>query len=150
MHSNENLGIKIISHFFFTKLLECVHFIRFLLISLVFVHFFSILFMSLFCLSTSTSTSSLPHQHQAYQDHHPGLRNKPGLMQKPAGSVDEALDRNLDDMASGLARLKGLAQGLNSELSDHNQILDRVTDKTEVVGFKVDKQNKDMNKILKK
>ena len=42
-----------------------------------------------------------------------------------AGSVDEALDRNLDDMASGLARLKGLAQGLNSELSDHNQILDR-------------------------
>ena len=39
--------------------------------------------------------------------------------------MDEALDRNLDDMASGLARLKGLAQGLNSELSDHNQILDR-------------------------
>eukprot|EP00090_Calanus_glacialis_P014897 TRINITY_DN2375_c0_g1_i2.p1 TRINITY_DN2375_c0_g1~~TRINITY_DN2375_c0_g1_i2.p1 ORF type:complete len:259 (-),score=105.58 TRINITY_DN2375_c0_g1_i2:362-1138(-) len=101
-------------------------------------------------LRTSTSTSSLPHQQQAYQDHHPGLRNKPGLIQKPAGSVDEALDRNLDDMASGLARLKGLAQGLNSELSDHNQILDRVTDKTEVVGFKVDKQNKDMNKILKK
>ena len=91
-------------------------------------------------LRTSTSTSSLPHQQQAYQDHHPGLRNKPGLIQKPAGgycrdcprvylhfsgSVDEALDRNLDDMASGLARLKGLAQGLNSELSDHNQILDR-------------------------
>ena len=42
-----------------------------------------------------------------------------------SGSVDEALDRNLDDMASGLARLKGLAQGLNSELSEHNQILDR-------------------------
>ena len=65
-------------------------------------------------------------------------------------SVDEALDRNLDDMASGLARLKGLAEGLNSELSEHNDILDRVTDKTEVVGFKVDKQNKEMNKILKK
>jgi len=104
-------------------------------------------------LPTSSSTGALPHlphHQQAYQDHHPGLKNKPGLVQKPAGSVDEALDRNLDDMASGLARLKGLAQGLNSELSEHNQILDRVGDKTEVVGFKVDRQNKDMNKILKK
>jgi len=71
-------------------------------------------------------------------------------VQQTPGSVDEALDRNLDDMASGLARLKGLAQGLNSELSEHNQILDRVSDKTEVVGFKVEKQNKDMTKILKK
>eukprot|EP00092_Neocalanus_flemingeri_P022843 GFUD01024768.1.p1 GENE.GFUD01024768.1~~GFUD01024768.1.p1 ORF type:complete len:260 (-),score=117.45 GFUD01024768.1:611-1390(-) len=102
-------------------------------------------------LPSSTSTGSLPLAHQqAYQDHHPGLRNKQGLVQKPSGSVDEALDRNLDDMASGLARLKGLAEGLNSEMSEHNQILDRVGDKTEVVGFKVDKQNKEMNKILKK
>merc|ERR1712168_967739 len=102
-------------------------------------------------LPTTTTTPTLPpHQQQGYQDHHPGLRNKPGVVQQTPGSVDEALDRNLDDMASGLARLKGLAQGLNSELSEHNQILDRVSDKTEVVGFKVDKQNKDMNKILKK
>jgi len=101
-------------------------------------------------LPNTTPTTLPPHQQQGYQDHHPGLRNKPGMVQKTPGSVDEALDRNLDDMASGLARLKGLAQGLNSELSEHNQILDRVSDKTEVVGFKVDKQNKDMNKILKK
>jgi len=100
--------------------------------------------------SNSTGSVSVP-QHQAYHDHHPGLRNKAGLVQqKPAMSVDDALDRNLDDMASGLARLKGLAEGLNSELNEHNDILDRVSDKTEVVGFKVDKQNKDMNKILKK
>jgi len=98
----------------------------------------------------NTTPTLPPHQQQGYQDHHPGLRNKPGIVQQTPGSVDEALDRNLDDMASGLARLKGLAQGLNSELSEHNQILDRVSDKTEVVGFKVDRQNKDMNKILKK
>lgn len=65
-------------------------------------------------------------------------------------AVDEQLDRNLDDMASSLARLKGLAQGLNTELDEHNDILGRVADKTDVVGFKVDKQNKDMGKILKK
>ena len=65
-------------------------------------------------------------------------------------AVDEKLDRNLDDMASSLARLKGLAQGLNTELDDHNQIIERVHDKAEVVGFKVDKQNKDMGRILKK
>jgi len=65
-------------------------------------------------------------------------------------TVDDQLDENLENMASGLARLKGLAQGLNTELSDHNDILDRVNDKTDVVGFKVDRQNKDMSKILKK
>ena len=65
-------------------------------------------------------------------------------------AVDEQLDRNLDDMATSLARLKGLAQGLNTELDDHNQIIERVHDKAEVVGFKVDKQNKEMGRILKK
>jgi len=65
-------------------------------------------------------------------------------------AVDARLDRNLDDMATSLARLKGLAQGLNTELDDHNQIIERVHDKSEVVGFKVDKQNKDMGRILKK
>ena len=40
-------------------------------------------------------------------------------------AVDEQLDRNLDDMANGLARLKGLAEGLNSDLSEHNDILDK-------------------------
>ena len=79
-------------------------------------------------------------------------------------------------------RLKGLAQGLNSELNEHNDLLDRwtmirfkerniglisiplkseryqcppvsflrVNDKSEGVGFKVEKQNKAMEKILKK
>ena len=70
--------------------------------------------------------------------------------QSYSSAVDEQLDRNLDDMATSLARLKGLASGLNTELDEHNQILERVSDKTDVVGFKVDKQNKEMNKILKK
>jgi len=101
---------------------------------------------------TSTGTASLQQQQQSqrYQETHPGLRNKPGFVQAPPASVDDALDRNLDDMAAGLSRLKGLAQGLNSELNEHNDLLDRVNDKSEGVGFKVEKQNKAMEKILKK
>jgi len=89
-------------------------------------------------------------QDSMHLDHHPAIRNRPGLVQNPPGSVDEALDRNLDDMANGLSRLKGLAQGLNDELNDHNDLIDRVNYKTENVGWKVEKQNKDMNKILGK
>lgn len=109
--------------------------------------------------SPATGGNSLGNQHttdlggqqgQRYVDTHPGMRNKPGVVSNPPASVDEALDRNLDDMANGLARLKGLAQGLNTELNDHNDIIDRVNDKTETVGFKVEKQNKAMEKILKK
>jgi len=75
-----------------------------------------------------------------------GMQKQQGL----TSAVDEQLDKNLDDMATSLARLKGLAQGLNTELDEHNDILERVNDKADMVGFKVDKQNKDMNKILKK
>lgn len=89
-------------------------------------------------------------QDSRHLDHHPAIRNKPGLVQNPPANIDEALDRNLDDMANGLSRLKGLAQGLNDELNDHNDLIDRVNYKTENVGWKVEKQNKDMNKILGK
>jgi len=90
------------------------------------------------------------HQSPSYQDHHPGLRNRPGLAPQMPVDVDAALDKNLDDMASGLARLKGLAQGLNSELGEHDDLIDRVNVKTEDVKFKIDRQNKDMGKILGK
>jgi len=100
--------------------------------------------------SSLNNTDSAGQQGQRYVDTHPGMRNKPGVISNPPASVDEALDRNLDDMASGLSRLKGLAQGLNEELTDSNDLIGRINDKTENVGFKVDKQNKAMEKILKK
>ena len=65
-------------------------------------------------------------------------------------SVDDVLDRNLDEMAMGLSRLKGLALDLNAELDEHDDILIRLDDKASRTGVKVDKQNKDMSKILKK
>ena len=86
------------------------------------------------------------------EQNHPALRSR-GLVEedsaKTLASVDEVLDRNLDEMAMGLSRLKGLALDLNAELDEHD-ILIRLDDKASHTGIKVEKQNKDMSKILKK
>jgi synaptosomal-associated protein 29 len=82
---------------------------------------------------------------------HPGLRMRGlGEDQIRRDGTDEILDRNLDEMSMGLSRLKGLAMGLNKELDEHNDILDRLDHKASTTHFRVEKQNKDMNKILKK
>ena len=51
-------------------------------------------------------------------------------------------------MSLGIGRLKGLAMGLNQELEEHNDILDRLDDKTAHADGRVKKQNKDMDKLL--
>jgi hypothetical protein len=79
---------------------------------------------------------------------HPGLRMR-GLEEEP-GSVDDILDRNLEEMSLGLSRLKGLANNLNTELDEHNAILDRLDHKTGSTHIRIEKQNKDMSKLLKK
>lgn len=85
------------------------------------------------------------------EQNHPALKSR-GLVEDSdkTNSVDDVLDRNLDEMAMGLSRLKGLALDLNAELDEHDDILIRLDDKASRTGVKVDKQNKDMSKILKK
>jgi len=102
--------------------------------------------------SRTAGASAAPAGQSSYNDFNNRVSQSHNNLQgmRVSDAVDEQLDRNLDDMATSLARLKGLAQGLNTELDEHNDILERVTDKADVVGFKVDKQNKEMNKILKK
>ena len=63
---------------------------------------------------------------------------------------DEVLERNLDEMAMGLSRLKGFALDLNAESDEHDDILIWLNDKASCTDIKVEKQNKDMSKILKK
>lgn len=53
-------------------------------------------------------------------------------------------------MCTSLSRLKGLAEGLGEEIDTQNEMLDRLTDKTDKADFSVMRQNKDMNKLLKK
>jgi len=88
---------------------------------------------------------------------HPGLRVQGraeggGSSGYPVSSsdVNAALDRNLDEMSLGLSRLKGLAQNLNSELDEQSEIIDVIDDKVMKHGIKIQHQNREMNKILKK
>lgn len=87
---------------------------------------------------------------------HPGLRvqgREEGGPPRHATTTDDvnaALDRNLDEISNGLSRLKGLAQGLNSELEEQNDLLDNIDDQAARAGLKINQQNKDMNKILGK
>jgi synaptosomal-associated protein 29 len=64
--------------------------------------------------------------------------------------VDKILDQNLEEMGSAISRLKNLGLGLQGELDSQSDLLDRVANKTDNAVFNMDKQNKEMNRILKK
>ncbi|XP_055294767.1 synaptosomal-associated protein 29 [Sitodiplosis mosellana] len=63
---------------------------------------------------------------------------------------NKQLDKNLDEMAGSLSRLKGLAVDLHQEIDDQNDLIDDITTKVENVDAKVGKQNKEMNRLLGK
>nr|CAG4650681.1 EOG090X0MTI [Sida crystallina] len=88
------------------------------------------------------------------QQPHPGLRTR-GLTDdfdhKPLQSdVDDQLDENLGVMSQSLFRLKGLAQGLSSEIDDQNKLLDGLQISADKADWRVQRQNKDMERLLKK
>uniref|UniRef100_A0A6M2E5H4 Putative ubisnap n=1 Tax=Amblyomma tuberculatum TaxID=48802 RepID=A0A6M2E5H4_9ACAR len=64
--------------------------------------------------------------------------------------VEQKLDSNLAELDSGLGRLKFLAQGLGKELDDQNELLDKLTDKTDLAEGTVVHQNSQIRRILKK
>lgn len=64
--------------------------------------------------------------------------------------VNEQLDADLDDLSSGLSRLKGLAQGLGEEITDQNTLLDRISEKAERADTTIGSQNTQMKKLLKR
>lgn len=71
-----------------------------------------------------------------------GIRSKTIEEDKP---VDD-----LDEIGYGLGRLKELAMKLGNEIEDHNDMLDRITDKTERAGDSIKHQNRHMQQLLKK
>ncbi|XP_046979562.1 synaptosomal-associated protein 29 isoform X1 [Schistocerca americana] len=86
-----------------------------------------------------------------------GLRTR-GLTTDTFASADTndmsdmqlALDRNLEEMCGSLSRLKGLAAGLGEEIDSQNELLDKITDKTDTADTTLQRQNKDMRRLLGK
>lgn len=70
--------------------------------------------------------------------------------QRAANPFQQQLESNLDDMCDNLSRLKFLATDLGTEIESQNDLLDNMNYKIESVDSKMVKQNKDMNKLLRK
>lgn len=64
--------------------------------------------------------------------------------------MEQQLNQNLDHLGLGLARLKGLAMGLGDEIEEQNAMLDRLGNSVDRADLGIQRQNKQMNKILKK
>jgi len=64
--------------------------------------------------------------------------------------VNRQLDQDLDDMAFGLSRLKGLAEGLGQEIGGQNELIDSIATKADRTDIKLGSTNKQINTLLKK
>nr|XP_018911025.1 PREDICTED: synaptosomal-associated protein 29 [Bemisia tabaci] len=118
---------------------------------------------------TAASRSSLRAYVQQDQtitkpENHPGLRIR-GLYsdeveddpwqrkvqaQKADVNVEAILDSNLDEMASSISRLKGLALDLGDEIEQQNDLIDNIMVKTDKADFSINRQQKEINRLLKK
>lgn len=101
--------------------------------------------------SNLDSQSMSPTAEERYLSHPTTrMRNDPPEPQKFTGSFNEQLDRNLDDMANSLGRLKGLAIDLHGEIDSQNDLIDDITTMTEDTDIKIVKQNKQIGYLLGK
>ncbi|XP_023943853.1 soluble NSF attachment protein 29 [Bicyclus anynana] len=64
--------------------------------------------------------------------------------------INKILDQNLDEMVSHITRLKGLGVALGDEITQQNELIDRIHDKADDADIKIGQQNKQMNKLLGK
>lgn len=76
--------------------------------------------------------------------------NEPTSLTSNGSNFNKQLDKNLDEMAGSLSRLKGLAIDLHTELDDQNELIDDITTKVENVDDKMGKQNKEIYRLLGK
>ncbi|NWS03683.1 SNP29 protein, partial [Motacilla alba] len=96
---------------------------------------------------------SSKEQESKYQESHPNLRklDDSGLLTDVVSSVQrdaypknqqlrayhQKIDTNLDEMSSGLSRLKSLALGLQTEIEEQDDMLDRLTKKVETLDVNI-------------
>ncbi|XP_056360057.1 synaptosomal-associated protein 29 isoform X4 [Oenanthe melanoleuca] len=87
---------------------------------------------------------SSKEQEPKYQESHPNLRKLDNSVQRDAYPKNQQLrayhqkiDTNLDEMSSGLSRLKSLALGLQTEIEEQDDRLDRLTKKVETLDVNI-------------
>ncbi|XP_070572380.1 synaptosomal-associated protein 29-like [Ptychodera flava] len=87
---------------------------------------------------------------QNYYDRYDADRTDGFGSHRSTRSANAQIDRNIDEMSSGMSRLKDLALGLGDEIELQNDQIERVTNKTKTADTSVYGANKQMNKILYK
>lgn len=116
-------------------------------------------------LPESTSSGSIPNSKlgdsldrmQGHSpDDHPVLKMRESMddederFNSRMRNTNAVLDKNLDEMSGSLARLKGLAIGLSEEIDSQDDLIERITDKTERSDMMLQKQNKEITNLLKR
>lgn len=85
-----------------------------------------------------------------YEDHPAAQLRMEHERERSSRDVDAILDRNLEDMSVSLARLKLLGVNLGEAIEGDNEIIERITTKTDKADGRIQHQNKEMQRILKK
>lgn len=85
------------------------------------------------------------------EDDVPDLRSPTSSnpLQSRYNQINEILDQNIDEVGSSLSRLKGLAVGLGEEIESQNDLIGRIHDKTDRADVTIQRQNREMKRILK-
>ncbi|XP_010718252.1 synaptosomal-associated protein 29 [Meleagris gallopavo] len=105
-------------------------------------------------------------QDPKYQESHPNLRrldnsdsdfssiDSISSVQRDAYPKNQCLqayhkkiDNNLDEMSSGLSRLKNLALGLQTEIEEQDDMLDRLTKKVEILDIGIKSTDKKIRQL---
>ncbi len=63
--------------------------------------------------------------------------------------VEQEIDSNLDEISSGLARIRMMGQSMNQELSNQNHHIARVYEKTSTTDERLGRTNHKLNKIVR-
>lgn len=119
--------------------------------------------------TTSSSTPSTVRQSTSHQDlddklasydryeNHPSTRLRgqdyaQTSIHAGSGSKDFSarLDANLQEMCRNISQLKGLATDLSVEIDSQNDLIGNIVEKTEKADISISRQNKEMQRILKK
>ncbi|XP_010186794.1 PREDICTED: synaptosomal-associated protein 29 [Mesitornis unicolor] len=102
---------------------------------------------------------SSKEQETKYQESHPNLRKLDNSELVSSVQRDsypknqhlrayhQKIDNNLDEMSSGLSRLKNLALGLQTEIDEQDDMLDRLTKKVETLDVNIKSTDKKIRQL---